>query len=339
MRSEALSGSAMPAKSTLGRWRDWLSDNPNFVSLATTFLLLVALIAIFYSIAPHFLSWRNITIVINQSAPYMILGVGMTLVITTKGIDLSIGAIVALCGTVLGLALVTYGLPVWLGLVASLFVGTLCGLFNGVWVTRFRVPPLIVTLGTMVAFRGIAYVVLEHRILFGFPDAFLWLARGRVLGVSPSVYIALAVVALGYVLMNRTQLGQHITAIGGNEEAARLAGIYVNRTRLIVYSVMGLLSGLAAIVWIGRLNSAQAALGYTVEFHVIALVVLGGTSLFGGRGLIVGSMMGALILAVLENGLVVAGLTAFVQQVVLGLLFILVVVFRTLQLREGQSSG
>lgn len=335
----ARGGAVVPSKTTIERMRDALAGNPNFVSLSTTFLLLAGLVAVFYAIAPHFLSWRNIGIVLNQSSPYMILGVGMTLVITTKGIDLSIGATVALCGTVIGLVLVSYGLPVWLGIAAALVTGTLCGLFNGMWITRFRVPPLIVTLGTMVAFRGLAYVVLEHKILFGFPDSFLWLARGRLYGVSPAVYIALAVVVWGYFLMNRSRLGQHITAIGGNEEAARLAGIDVNRTRLIVYSLMGLLAGVATVVWIGRLNSAQAALGYGIEFHVIALVVLGGTSLFGGRGLIMGSLMGALILAVLENGLVISGLSAFVQQVMLGLLFILVVVFRTLQLREGQSSG
>jgi ribose/xylose/arabinose/galactoside ABC-type transport system permease subunit len=318
------------------RWKGWADARPNFTSLATTLLLLVALILIFYGINERFLSWRNIVIILNQSAAYVILGVGMTFVITTRGIDLSIGAIVALVGTVLGLVLVTWQLPVWLALVAALATGALCGLFNGLWVARFLVPPLIVTLGTMALFRGIAYVALGHQILFGYPEAFLWIARARIFGLSPAVYIAIAVVIWGYFFLNKTRTGQHITAVGGNEEAARLAGIDVARTRFIVYFIMGVLSALAAMVWVARLNSAQAALAYGVEFHTIALVVLGGTSLFGGRGLIMGSVMGALILGVLENGLVIVGLSSFVQQVVIGLIFIAVVAFRTLQFREGQ---
>lgn len=318
------------------QWQRWGDVHPNFTSLTTTFLLLVALILIFYGISERFLSTRNIVIILNQSAAYVILGVGMTLVITTKGIDLSIGAIVALVGTVIGLVLVTWQLPVWLAIVAALATGALCGLFNGFWVARFLVPPLIVTLGTMALFRGIAYVALGHQILFGYPEAFLWIARARILGLSPAVYIAAAVVVFGYLFLNKTRIGEHITAVGGNEEAARLAGIDVARVKFVVYFVMGVLTALAAMVWVARLNSAQAALAYGVEFHTIALVVLGGTSLFGGRGLIMGSVMGALILSVLENGLVISGLSSFVQDVVIGLIFITVVAFRTIQFREGQ---
>jgi ribose transport system permease protein len=327
---------ANASQTMIRQWQRWGDVHPNFISLATTFLLLVALILIFYGINERFLSWRNIVIILNQSAAYVILGVGMTLVITTKGIDLSIGAIVALVGTVLGLVLVTWQLPVWLAIVAALATGTLCGLFNGFWVARFLVPPLIVTLGTMALFRGIAYVALGHQILFGYPEAFLWLARARIFGLSPAVYLAIAVAIWGYLFLNKTRIGQQITAVGGNEEAARLAGINVARVKFLVYFIMGVLAALATMVWVARLNSAQAALAYGVEFHAIALVVLGGTSLFGGRGLIMGSVMGALILSVLENGLVISGLSSFVQDVVIGLIFITVVAFRTIQFREGQ---
>lgn len=327
---------ANPWQAVARQWKQWGDAHPDFISLATTFLLLVALVLIFYGISERFLSLRNIVIILNQSAAYVILGVGMTLVITTRGIDLSVGALVALVGTVIGLFLVTWQLPVWLAIVAALATGALAGLFNGFWVARFLVPPLIVTLGTMALFRGIAYVALGHQILFGYPEDFLWLARARILGLSPAVYVAAIVVVFGYVLLNKTRIGEHITAVGGNEEAARLAGIDVARVKFIVYFVMGLLTALATMVWVARLNSAQAALAYGVEFHTIALVVLGGTSLFGGRGLIVGSVMGALILSVLENGLVISGLSSFVQDVVIGLIFIAVVAFRTIQFREGQ---
>lgn len=317
-------------------WRHWAGHYPDFTSLATTALLLVALVAIFYGINERFLSWRNIVIVLNQSSAYIILGVGMTFVITTKGIDLSIGATVALVGTVVGLVLVAWKLPLILALVAAIVVGTACGAFNGVCIAGLRVPPLIVTLGTMALFRGISYVILGHQILFGFPDSLLWLARARILGLSPAFYLAVAVALWGWFFLNKTRAGQNMIAVGGNEEAARLAGIDVRRTKLVAYTIMGVLAGLATLVWIARLNSVQAAIAYGIEFHTIALVVLGGTSLFGGRGLIMGSFMGALILAILENGLVLVGLSSFVQQVLLGLIFITVVAFRTLQFREGQ---
>ncbi len=319
-------------------WRRLSGDYPNFTSLATTALLMISLIIVFYLVNERFLSWRNIVIVLNQGAAYIILGVGMTFVITTKGIDLSIGAIVALVGTTFGLILVTWQLPVILALLAGVAVGAACGAFNGFCIARLRVPPLIVTLGTMALFRGIAYVALGHQILFGYPDAFLWIARARIFGFAPSVYLALAVAIWGWYFLNATKIGQEIIAVGGNEEAARLAGIDVNRIKFVTYTIMGGLAALAAWVWVARLNSAQAALAYGVEFHAIALVVLGGTSLFGGRGLVMGSLMGALILAILENGLVLTGLTSFVQQVLLGLIFITVVAFRTLQFREGQIS-
>jgi ribose/xylose/arabinose/galactoside ABC-type transport system permease subunit len=325
-----------PLRARLGRARRWIADYPNATSLLTTFLLLVALVLIFYGISERFLSLRNIVIVLNQSAAYVILGVGMTFVITTKGIDLSVGSMVALVGSVMGVVMVSWGQPVWLALIAGVVTGALAGLFNGLCVARFRVPPLIVTLGTMALFRGLAYVMLGHQILFRFPQEFVWVARARIFGLAPSVYIAALIAIWGYFFLNQTRTGQHITAVGGNEEAARLAGIPVRRTKFLVYFIMGVLTSIASAVWLARLNSVQAALAYGVEFHTIALVVLGGTSLFGGRGLVMGSVMGALILAVLENGLVLSGLTAFVQQVMLGLIFITVVAFRTLQFREGQ---
>lgn len=320
----------------VAQWRQWSRDYPNFISLMTTLALLVGLGIIFFALNDRFLSGRNVGIVLNQAAAYVILGVGMTLVITSKGIDLSVGAMVAVVGTVIGLMLVTHGLPIWFTVIAAVLVGTLAGAFNGFCVAKLRVPPLIVTLGTLALFRGVAYVILGHQILFGFPDEFLWLARGRILGLAPSVYLALLVVIAGYLILNKTRLGQHIIAVGGNEEAARLSGINVARVKFMVYLIMGTLTALGTMVWVARLNSVQAAVAYGVEFHTIALVVLGGTSLFGGRGLIVGSMMGAIILAMLENGLVLAGLTAFVQDVMIGLIFVTIVAFRTLQFREGQ---
>ena len=306
-----------------GVLRNWLDGRSDTASVSTTALMLVALILLFYSFNERFISMRNIVILLNQSAAYIVLGVGMTLVITIKGIDLSIGAIVAVCGMMLGILLVNNDYPVWLAISAAIAIGAVCGAFNGFCIASLRVPALVTTLGTMVLFRGVAYVVLEDNILFRYPEQLLWIARGRI---------------FGFVLLNHTRFGKHVIAVGGNAEAARLSGINIWRVQFMVFSLMGVVSSFAAIIWVARLNSTQASVAQGVEFHTIALVVLGGTSLFGGKGLIVGSLLGALILSVLENGLAITGISSFVQQTLLGLIFITVVALRTLQAREASQA-
>ena len=316
--------------SLLRNWRDGRSDA---ASVGTTALMLVALILLFYSVNERFISMRNIVILLNQSAAYIILGVGMTLVIAIKGIDLSIGAIVAVCGMVLGVLLVSNDFPVWVAISAAIAAGAVCGAVNAFCIANLRVPALVTTLGTMVLFRGVAYVVLEDNILFRYPEQLLWFARGRIFGFAPAVYIAAIAVIFGFVLLNHTRFGKHVIAVGGNAEAARLSGINIRRVQFLVFTLMGVASSFAAIIWVARLNSTQASVALGVEFHTIALVVLGGTSLFGGKGLIVGSLLGALILSVLENGLAITGISSFVQQTLIGLIFITVVALRTLQAR------
>lgn len=318
------------------RLRDWIDGHPEAASATTTALILFALVLLFYGVNERFVSMRNIGIILNQSAAYIILGVGMTFVITIRGIDLSIGAIVAVCGMTLGLFLVSSSYPVWLAVSASIAMGVVCGVFNGYCVAHLRVPALIVTLGTMIMFRGVAYVVLGNEILFRYPDELLWIARGRILGFAPAVYLAATAVIFGFVLLNYTRFGKHVVAVGGNEEAARLSGINIRRVKLLVFTLMGALSALAAIIWVARLNSTQASVAHGIEFHAIALVVLGGTSLYGGKGLIIGSLLGALILAILENGLAITGFSSFLQQTLLGLIFIAVVALRTLQARKEE---
>ncbi len=320
--------------------RDRLDGHSDVISVGTTALMLVALILLFYSVNEHFISMRNIVILANQSAAYIVLGVGMTLVITIKGIDLSIGAIVAICGMMLGVLLVNNDYPVWLAVSAAIVIGAVCGAVNGFCIASLRVPALVTTLGTMVLFRGVAYVVLGDNILFRYPEQLLWIARGRIFGFAPAVYIAAIAVIFGFVLLNHTRFGKHIIAVGGNAEAARLSGINIRRIQFMVFALMGVASSLAAIIWVARLNSTQASVAQGVEFHTIALVVLGGTSLFGGKGFIVGSLLGALILSVLENGLAITGISSFVQQTLLGLIFISVVALRTLQARgASQADG
>ena len=324
--------------SIAGVLRIWLDGRSDAAAVGTTALILVALILVFYGINERFISMRNIVILLNQSAAYIVLGVGMTLVITVKGIDLSIGAIVAVCGMMLGILLVNNDYPVWLAVSAAVATGAVCGAVNGYCIASLRVPALVTTLGTMVLFRGVAYVVLGIDILFRYPEQLLWIARGRIFGLAPSVYIAAIAVIFGFVLLNHTRFGKHIIAVGGNAEAARLSGINIWRVQFMVFTLMGVMSSIAAIIWVARLNATQASVAQGIEFHAIALVVLGGTSLFGGKGFIVGSLLGALILGVLENGLAITGISSFVQQTLIGLIFISVVALRTLQARGARQA-
>lgn len=308
----------------------------SFSPLMTTGILLVLIITLFTAVKPQFLSVSNIGFILNQSTAYMILAVAMTFVITTGGIDISVGSQIALTGVVTGHALVIWNFPLWLCLITALLVGALLGAFNGFFVTKMKVPPIIVTLGTFTLYRGLAYVILEYRTLFRFPQEFLWISRGRILPLLPmSLLIAITFGIIAYFVFNETKLGRYITAVGGNEDASRLSGINVDKAKFFSFVIMGLASGLASITLLSRLGAAQASLAYGYEFHTIAATVLGGTAIMGGKGILVGSFLGAVVLGVMENGLVVVGLGYETQQVILGLAFIAIVVFRTIQEKDA----
>jgi ribose/xylose/arabinose/galactoside ABC-type transport system permease subunit len=314
-----------------GMWDNLSRNNPNFSSLASTTIIFVVMVLVLSILAPRFLSARNVTNILTQSAAYLIMAVGMTFVLTTGGIDISLGSMIGLTTAVLGRFVVEQGGSWILGVALALVFGLILGLWNGLFVVKFTVPSIIVTLGSMTMFRGMAYSYIEGQIFYGYPEAFLFLARGRIFGIPMAVYIAFAVFLLGLYVMDHTKLGRHITALGGNEEAARLAGIPVKLLRLLVFANMGLLTGLATVILTARLGSSEATAGMGMEIHVIAAVVLGGTMLSGGRGLMFGTLLGVLILAVLENGLLLAGVSFFMQRVLLGLIFILVVAARSMR--------
>lgn len=290
------------------------------------FAALVGLAIIFTLINPRFINPNNIINVIRQAAIYIILSVGMTFVITGAGIDLSIGSTLAVCTCVAGSLLNDFGWPLLLVIFIALGLGTVIGFINGLLVTRFFLPPFIATLGMMVTLRGVALIHSSGRIYHAFPAPLLALGRGMIFGVLPApIAIAFAIVFIGYVLFAWTQFGQYCIAIGGNKEGARLAGINTYRYESLNYALMGSLTAFAGIVLMGRIDSTQAIIGTNMEIHTIAAVIIGGTSLFGGRGTISGSVIGAVILAVIANGLILAGVSFFWQQVVTGLIIILAV--------------
>jgi len=278
---------------------------------------LLGLVLVLWALTPHFLTVSNLLNVAEQAAIIAVVAVGMTFVIITGGIDLSVGSVLAFAGVVMASALHA-GAPVPLALAVALGTGLFCGLVNGALITLGRLPPFIATLGMMSVARGTALMFTEGRPVSGFSGGFRSLATGEVLGVPVSVVIMVGVYVFAHFVLTRTKLGRYTYAIGGNEEAALLSGVNVRVYKAAVYGISGMLSGLAAVILTARLNSAQPIAGMMYELDAIAATVIGGTSLLGGEGTVVGTLIGALIMAVLRNGLNLLGVSSFIQQVVIG---------------------
>jgi ribose transport system permease protein len=300
-----------------------------------TVIGLVLLCAALWILSPHFLTVSNLLNIAEQTSINAIVAVGMTFVILSAGIDLSVGSIVALAGVVLGAALQAgYGLAAGVG--AALAAGVLCGLANGALISAGGLPPFIVTLGMMSVARGAALLFTEGRPVSGFDASFRALATGRV-GFVPAPVIATAVIYLvAFFVLTRTTFGRYVYAIGGNEEATRLSGVSVRFHKTAIYGVSGLTSALAAVVLTARLNSAQPIAGMMYELDAIAATVIGGTSLMGGEGTLGGTLVGALIMGVLRNGLNLLGVSSFLQQIVIGGVIVVAVLLDTVLKRKNR---
>ena len=294
-----------------------------------TLLGLVALCLLLWALTPHFLTVSNLLNVMEQTAINAVIAVGMTFVIISGGIDLSVGSLVALAGVLLASALQA-GAPAPVAVLACLSGGAFCGLLNGALITRGRLPPFIATLGMMSVARGFALVYTEGRPISGFEAGFRGLATGRVLMVPGPVLVTAAVYLAFHFLLTRTRFGRYVYAIGGNEEATRLSGVPVVFHKTMVYALSGLMSAVAAVLLTARLNSAQPIAGMMYELDAIAATVIGGTSLMGGSGTLPGTLIGALIMGVLRNGLNLLGISSFLQQIVIGLVIIVAVLVDSL---------
>ena len=278
---------------------------------------LLGLVLVLWALTPHFLTVSNLLNVAEQAAIIAIVATGMTFVIITGGIDLSVGSVLAFAGVVMA-SVLHKEVPLPVALAVALGTGLCCGLLNGVLITVGRLPPFIATLGMMSVARGTALMFTEGRPVSGFSGGFRSLATGELLGVPVSVIIMVGVYTVAHFVLTRTKLGRYTYAIGGNEEAALLSGVNVKLYKAAVYGISGMLSGLAAVLLTARLNSAQPIAGMMYELDAIAATVIGGTSLLGGEGTVVGTLIGALIMAVLRNGLNLLGVSSFIQQVVIG---------------------
>ncbi|AOR72251.1 sugar ABC transporter permease [Burkholderia stabilis] len=294
---------------------------------STLFYPLVGLVVVCVAMmiaSPGFLSAANLENVLRQVSINAIIAVGMTCVILTGGIDLSVGSVMALSGT-LAAGLMVAGVNAVAALAIGIAVGLGFGFLNGVFVALAGMPPIIVTLATMGIARGLALIYTGGYPIDGLPDWVAFFGSGKVLGIQAPVLIMLIVYASAWLLLEGMPFGRYVYAIGGNEQATRLTGVRVARVKLIVYTLAGLTSALAAIVLTGRLMSGQPNAGVGFELDAIAAVVMGGTSISGGRGAILGTLVGALLLGVLNNGLNMIGVNPYVQNVIKGGIILLAI--------------
>ena len=287
--------------------------------LVLSFLLLCIVLSL---LSDRFLTVNNMVNILRQSTINGIIAIGMTFVILTAGIDLSVGAVLALA-TVVAADLMQREIGVLPAVAIGLGLGAILGVINGLIITKARVPPFITTLGMMTVARGLALTYTEGRPITGLPESFRFLGTGSLGPIPMPIVIAAATFIAAYFLLNRMRIGEYIYAIGNNPVAARYAGINVHRYIILVYAAIGLLSALAGMILTARLNSAQPTAGLGYEFDAIAAVVVGGTSFAGGEGGLGGTLLGVLVIAVLNNGLNLLNVSSFYQPVVTGVVIAL----------------
>jgi len=288
---------------------------------AGTLIGLIIIMAVFAALVPGFLSEQNLINILQQSSINACIALGMTLVIISGGIDLSVGPTAAI-SAVLTAALLVTGVPVPVALLAGLGIGAFCGLVNGVLVAYVGLQPFIVTLGTLSTYRAIALIYTGGNPVLGVPQSFRSLFNGNVAGIPNSVIIV-AVVAFGaWVLLKKTPIGEYLLAVGGNEEASYVAGVPIALTKITAYVISGVLAALASFILIGRLGAAEPILGNLWELDAIAAAAIGGASLMGGKGSIVGTILGAIILGAMRNGLTLMNVQAFYQLLATGLIIL-----------------
>jgi ribose transport system permease protein len=288
--------------------------------------------------SPDFLSADNLFNIGSQTAVVAVIAIGMTLVIITAGIDLSVGSVAALSGVVGVILIVNYGFPVPLGILGGILVGAAAGLVNGLLVALGGLNPFIATLGMLSVARGLTYITTGAVAVFGAPESFRLLGQG-VLGPVPIPIVVIIIVAIaGHVVLSRTRLGRYAYAMGSNPEAARLSGIPIRRYLTLVYVISGALAGLGGMIAASRVNSGQPNYGLGLELDVIAAAVIGGASLFGGQGTVLGTLIGAFLIALIRNGSVLLNVDIFYQNVIIGVVIWVAVFWDQYRRRLAASS-
>lgn len=316
-------------------------DLLQFAAKYAALIFLIVLVIGFAVLEPKFANPLNLVNIVRQVSIAGLVALGMTFVILTAGIDLSIGSLLAFSGLVAAFvakggladrfavgASVDAGNPAFLAILAAIAVGMAGGAVQGLAITRLRVPPFVVTLGGMTAFRGAALLFSGGGPISGFDSDYTWWGQARLFDFVPIPAIIFGVFAvIAHLVLKYSQFGLHVYAVGGNPSASEMTGIAVKRVTFLVYVIVGFFCGLAGFVLSARLNSAEAVAGIGLELTVIASVVIGGTSLFGGVGTVFGTVIGALLIGVLTNGLVLLNVSSFIQQIVIGIILVAAVAF------------
>ncbi|WP_337160952.1 ribose ABC transporter permease [Vibrio alginolyticus] len=301
--------------------KEWLIEQKSLIAL-------IFLIVVVSFLNPNFFTVDNILNILRQTSVNAIIAVGMTLVILTAGIDLSVGSVLALCGA-FAASMIALEVPVLVAVPTALVAGAALGAISGIIIAKGKVQAFIATLVTMTLLRGVTMVYTEGRpISAGFTDtadAFAWFGTGYALGIPVPVWLMVVVFAAAWYLLNHTRFGRYVYALGGNESATRLSGINVDRVKIGVYAICGMLAALAGIIVTSRLSSAQPTAGMGYELDAIAAVVLGGTSLMGGKGRIMGTLIGALIIGFLNNALNLLDVSSYYQMIAKAVVILLAV--------------
>jgi len=292
--------------------------------LLTRIGFLILLCLIIFIINPNFGKAVNLINILRQSSLLYILGIGMTVVLLTGGIDLSNGAVLALSSCVFAIVLEN-GMPIITAVIISLVIGIACGLANGIMVAYIKIPAFIVTFAMMYIARGFAYILLHGKIIQGFDEKFRFIGTGSIVGVPIPIVLSILLLFIFYLILEYMPFGLNIYAIGSNIESARLAGLKINKTIVIVYSLSGFLSAVAGLLYTARLNIAQPAVGANFPLLTITAVVIGGASLAGGEGSLLGTVIGVLILKVVMNGMNLIGISSLWQQLMIGCILLIMV--------------
>lgn len=320
----------------------WDQAIPYLSILGPIFMILMLMAFMLVAEPTRFFRASNFEIILLEAAVFMPMAVGMTFVIAQRGIDLSIGSVAALSALVMAFLVKQYGFSPLAGIVLAVVLGGLLGTINGLVVTKLNVPDLIGTMAMDLVYRGIALVLAKGLVLATFPDIITTIGRGRIEGFLPvPVLIGLFSIIVGHIVLTRTHFGRYALGIGSDPDAAEMAGVAVHRQRIFAYAVMGALAGFAGVMLAGKLNSIQATSASFLNLHVIAAVVVGGTSLFGGRASMLGALCGVILLAMITNATIILRIEFFWQSVAAGLVIIVsVAAYSALQSndRDGGTS-
>ncbi len=309
--------------------REWLS----------AFIPLVFFVALLSVLSPQFLSASNISNILRQVSVYAVMAVGMTFVIITGGIDLSQGSLLPIVCIAVSVVLKNGEGSMILAILAGLLAGALSGFVNGVMIAYISIPPFIMTLGMMNALRGAALLITDAASVETKYAPFRFIGTGSFLSIPLSVYIFVIVAIIGYIILSRTAMGRYIYAIGSNKEAARLSGVNTKRTLIFVYMVSGICVAIGAILYIARLGAAQPIAGQSYEMESVAATIIGGTSIMGGEGGVIGSILGAIVMSVIKNGMVLLGVSTYWQQIVLGIIIVIAVVMDLMRKKVASTKN